>query len=712
MAISDDINKAREEQQKLTQETEFLIDAFSSLGATITDAITDAIDSAQGLDKISQKIAKTYERDLTKSVKGIVSSLDTQLDLQRKINQGQDISKEILSIREKSEQNIAALQSRINLLQRNGVGISEELTGELQNQIKLERKVLKDLEEQNDERGKSLGLVGKLAGGLDGVLKSIDKSGKLSSILDIEGATTQTNKMAEAMKRGGKIRGKSLKDSEKLGFFTKQIGKNLLSNIKPTDISLALIKLSLDAFKQIDTRVVSFRKNLGLSAGAALELNDKLAMTAITSNTIGVNIDTLSKSVNGLNSALGDTAIVFDQDLLVSATFLRERFNMSEEALGNVTKEALATGRSLESIKDEQLESLVAAEKTLKVNLNTNAALDKANKISGALRLNLEKAPGGLVKAVAQATALGLEVEQTAKMAGKLLDFESSIEAEMQAELLTGKQLNLEQARSLALQGDTAGAAAEIAKQVGSAAEFQAMNVIQQQALADAVGLTSDELADSLRTQESISSEADKFTERTAEGAEEAATALSAQEKLAGAVEKLAGLLQFGAAAAAALAIALSLAVPGAGLFAAVAAAAGGVIVYQGLNALLGDDIVSPAQEGSGYGKRTLFGPEGAIALNNKDTIVAGTDLKMGDDIVSPPQMGITETITNNNNTETVTNNNNTESSSTSINITPLVEKMDQMTTVLNEILSKEGTVTLDGTKVGTALTVGSYKLQ
>ena len=152
---------------------------------------------------------------------------------------------------------------------------------------------------------------------------------------------------------------------------------------------------------------------------------------------------------------------------------------------------------------------------------------------------------------MAQATALGLEVEQTAKMAGKLLDFESSIEAEMQAELLTGKQLNLEQARSLALQGDTAGAAAEIAKQVGSAAEFQAMNVIQQQALADAVGLTSDELADSLRTQESISSEADKFQERTAEGAEEAATALSVQEKLAGAVEKLSGVLEFSAIAVA-----------------------------------------------------------------------------------------------------------------------------------------------------------------
>ena len=89
-------------------------------------------------------------------------------------------------------------------------------------------------------------------------------------------------------------------------------------------------------------------------------------MTALTSNTIGVNVDTLNKSVNDLNSALGGTAIIFDQDLLESATVLRERFNMSEEALANVTKQSLATGRSLESIKDEQLESLVAAEKNFK----------------------------------------------------------------------------------------------------------------------------------------------------------------------------------------------------------------------------------------------------------------------------------------------------------------------------------------------------------
>ena len=39
----------------------------------------------------------------------------------------------------------------------------------------------------------------------------------------------------------------------------------------------------------------------------------------------------------------------------------------------------------------------------------------------------------------------------------------------------------------------------------------------------------------------------------------------------------------------------------------------------------------------SGYGKRTLLLPEGAIALNNKDTVIAGTNLFKGDDVVSQP---------------------------------------------------------------------------
>ena len=66
----------------------------------------------------------------------------------------------------------------------------------------------------------------------------------------------------------------------------------------------------------------------------------------------------------------------------------------------------------------------------------------------------------------------------------------------------------------------------------------------------------------------------------------------------------------------------------------------------------------------------------------------------MGNDVVSPGTAEIKEV------------------SAPSIDLGPLVEQMNSMNATLNAILNKEGTVTLDGTKVGTALTVGSYKLQ
>jgi hypothetical protein len=59
----------------------------------------------------------------------------------------------------------------------------------------------------------------------------------------------------------------------------------------------------------------------------------------------------------------------------------------------------------------------------------------------------------------------------------------------------------------------------------------------------------------------------------------------------------------------------------GIGAAVAVAAALAG---YAAIKAVAADDMISSPE---GYGKRTLLAPEGAIALNDKDTIIAGTDL-------------------------------------------------------------------------------------
>jgi hypothetical protein len=66
--------------------------------------------------------------------------------------------------------------------------------------------------------------------------------------------------------------------------------------------------------------------------------------------------------------------------------------------------------------------------------------------------------------------------------------------------------------------------------------------------------------------------------------------------------------------------------------------AAAGTVAALGYSFMKGNDIMSPGEGSSGYGKRTLFGPEGAISLNNKDTVIAGTDLfQKGNDVAMGP---------------------------------------------------------------------------
>ena len=97
--------------------------------------------------------------------------------------------------------------------------------------------------------------------------------------------------------------------------------------------------------------------------------------------------------------------------------------------------------------------------------------------------------------AAVKARQLGIDLSTVDKIADSVLNFQSSIEAELSASLLTGKQLNLNRARELALMGDIAGLQDEILKQVGSEAELQQMNVVARKKLADAFGITVSELS-------------------------------------------------------------------------------------------------------------------------------------------------------------------------------------------------------------------------
>jgi len=107
--------------------------------------------------------------------------------------------------------------------------------------------------------------------------------------------------------------------------------------------------------------------------------------------------------------------------------------------------------------------------------------------------------------AAVQARKLGLSLGTTAKIADTLLDFEGSIEKQMEASVLLGRNINLDRARGLAFSGDMVGLQKEVLSLVGSQAEFEQMNVIQRRALADSIGVGVDELSKMIMNQQKIS---------------------------------------------------------------------------------------------------------------------------------------------------------------------------------------------------------------
>ena len=103
-----------------------------------------------------------------------------------------------------------------------------------------------------------------------------------------------------------------------------------------------------------------------------------------------------------------------------------------------------------------------------------------------------------LKKAAIEAAKLGMSLSDMAAVANSLLDFESSITSQFEFQALTGKQVNFDLARQLALQGNIEGATKEVLRQVGDINEFNNLDVLSKQKLAEATGLSVDQLQESL----------------------------------------------------------------------------------------------------------------------------------------------------------------------------------------------------------------------
>ena len=248
-------------------------------------------------------------------------------------------------------------------------------------------------------------------------------------------------------------------------------------------------------------RITTFSRQLNMSNDAANALNTRFVRLGAT--VAGIRPKELEESLLNISEYLGITADLTNDTAIAFAT-LTGKLGLSADQAANLTTFTSATGKTLGDFNRELVGTVLQQNYANDAAVRYQDVFKDISQAGAATQMTISKFPGGIQKAAYQARRLGLSFSQLESSASALLNFESSIEAELEAELLTGKELNLERARLAALTGDQATLAAELAKNFGSAAEFSEQNVLAQEAQAKAMGMTREELGETLMRQEAM----------------------------------------------------------------------------------------------------------------------------------------------------------------------------------------------------------------
>ena len=280
----------------------------------------------------------------------------------------------------------------------------------------------------------------------------------------------------------------------------KSLGPSLAKSFGPALIITELVQ----AFIKLDNLAGDTAKSMGISYEEATQLNSEFNAIANASGNIFVTTKGINESFNQINAALGTNANL-SEELLVTQTQLTKQAFYSVEAATEISKLSLATGKPAKEIVTSFLGQAKALNLVNKTAINEKQLVEGISKTSKGILATFAAQPEKLIEAAYQAKKVGLELNEIKGIQDSLLNIESSIAAEFEAEVLTGKQMNLERARYYALTNNISGLSQELTKQGIDQAKFAGMNVLQQESVAQAMGLSRDQLGGMLLDQAALS---------------------------------------------------------------------------------------------------------------------------------------------------------------------------------------------------------------
>ena len=442
-------------------------------------------------------------RNINDEIKGRESTLEAIDKLEAKGLKSavdrQKVEEEILSLKkeraEQTRQSLSIEQSIIN--------IQDSILGKLKEKFDLEKNIKSIKEGQSSEDPKQregakkyAELLANVASGatdLDGVLASIANEG-MEGVENFGPFLPLVEKLAEVMQKmpdlGDKIKVEAGVQSKLDAMFATVKGTSeILMSPQLMGVAAfgALVKLAGDFF----SNAKDIRQELGLTVGQSAQIGFNLTIGEKALTLMGGRAGEVKSFASGIAAEFGNVGEI--------STGVALQFAKISAFTGLSGQNAAVLAKQIQIIQGGSLETSLNMIETFDSIARAAGVAPGLvlNDIAQSTKLFAEFAKDGgenIAEAAAHAAKLGINLSTVAGIADSLLNIEQSLTNELEAEVLLGRDLNLDKARELALMGDLEGLQKEITDGLVSQAEFSEMNVIQRRKLAEAIGVSVQDL--------------------------------------------------------------------------------------------------------------------------------------------------------------------------------------------------------------------------
>ena len=262
----------------------------------------------------------------------------------------------------------------------------------------------------------------------------------------------------------------------------------------------AIIKKGFDNFLKFDAAAANVRQTLGFFPGEMDLFRSNIRTVTIDLMDMGATFEDVAKTVNDISGQINGI-VAQDKELLTTITALSKNFGITASTSAKFLK--TMAGVSGQSVKSQTSMLGFSKELAKASGVPIDQLMQDVAEAGDNARIYAGRTAVELVKAAAGARMLGTNLESAARTADQLLNFESSINSELRASAILGRNINLDRARQLAFNKDTLGLSKEILR-ITKGIKFNELNPIQQKAYAEATGKTVAELQDMLQQEKNI----------------------------------------------------------------------------------------------------------------------------------------------------------------------------------------------------------------